>query len=212
MRVTIVPSVARGMVTAPPSKSLAHRALICGALTDGSTISNVAYSQDIEATLRCLEAMGAVVDRREDSVRIGGLNPFAIPEGAVLDCGESGSALRFLLPLCLMSSHPVVLTGRQRLMVRPLEIYEQICREQGLCFERAGNRITVCGPLRAGEYAIAGNISSQFITGLLMALPLLAEDSSLQVTGALESASYILSGVICFFLLSSGAISVLLLT
>ena len=192
MRVTIVPSVAHGTVTAPPSKSMAHRALICGALTDGSVISNVAYSQDIEATLRCLSALGASVDRREDTVRIGGLNPFAIPQGAVLDCGESGSTLRFLLPLCLLSNQPVVLTGSQRLMERPLDIYEDICREQGLQFVREGNGIKVCGPLRTAEFEVAGNVSSQFITGLLLSLPLLGEDSTLQVTGDFESASYVL--------------------
>ena len=191
MRVTIVPSVAQGSVTAPPSKSMAHRALICGALTDGSTISNIAYSKDIEATLRCLEALGAMVTRKEDSVRIGGINPFEIPEGVVLDCGESASTLRFLLPLCLLSHHPVSLTGSQRLMERPLHIYEEICCEQGLLFEREENRITVCGPLRAAEFTVTGNISSQFITGLLMALPLLDESSKVRVLGDFESASYI---------------------
>ena len=191
MRATILPSVACGAVIAPPSKSMAHRALICGALSRGSTLSNVAYSQDIEATLRCLAAMGAVVDRREDAVRIGGLNPFAIPEGVVLDCGESGSTLRFLLPLCLLSQRPVVLTGSQRLMERPLNIYEEMCREQGLLFEREGNRITVCGPLRAGKYAVAGNISSQFITGLLFALSLLDEESVVEIVEPFESESYV---------------------
>lgn len=191
MRVTIVPSVARGTVTAPPSKSLSHRALICGALTDGSTISNIAYSQDIEATLSCLEAMGAQIEKREKEVRIGGLNPFAIPEGVVLDCGESGSTLRFLLPLCLLSNHPVVITGSRRLMERPLGIYEEIFRGQDLRFEREDNRITVCGPLQAGAYSIAGNISSQFISGLLLALPLLNEDCIINVTDVLESASYV---------------------
>lgn len=191
MRATILPSVAYGTVIAPPSKSMAHRALICGALSRGSTISNVAYSQDIEATLRCLAAMGAVVDRREDAVRIGGLKPFAIPEGVVLDCGESGSTLRFLLPLCLLSQRPVVLTGSQRLMERPLNIYEEICCEQGLLFEREGNRITVCGPLRAGKYAVVGNISSQFITGLLFALSLLDEESVVEIVEPFESESYV---------------------
>lgn len=191
MRVTILPSVACGTVSAPPSKSMAHRALICGALSRESTISNVAYSQDIEATLHCLASMGAIVDRRGNSVCIGGLNPFAIPEGVVLDCGESGSTLRFLLPLCLLSQRPVVLTGSQRLMERPLNVYEEICREQGLLFERESNRITVCGPLRAGKYAVTGNISSQFITGLLFALSLLDEKSVVEIVEPFESESYV---------------------
>ena len=99
MRVTIMPSTANGCVTAPPSKSVAHRALICGALSNESVIENITYSQDIEATLRCLEAMGAKVQRGARSVTIGGLNPFRITPYTVLDCGESGSTLRFLLPL-----------------------------------------------------------------------------------------------------------------
>ena len=191
MRVKIVPSVARGTVTAPPSKSVAHRALICGALSDGSTISNVAYSQDIEATLGCLEAMGATVDRREDSVRIGGLNPFAIKPYTVLNCGESGSTLRFLLPLCLLSDVPILLTGSQRLLERPLSVYEEICREQNLTFLRTEHAITVCGPLSAGNYRVRGDVSSQFITGLLFALSLLDGESSLKVSEPFESKSYV---------------------
>ncbi len=191
MRVTIAPSVACGEVTAPPSKSMAHRALICGALSDGSSISNIAYSQDVEATLRCLEAMGAVVDRYAHAVRIGGLNPFVIPDGAVLDCGESGSTLRFLLPLCLLSGKTAVLKGSRRLMERPLGVYEEICRQQSLTFSRTEDTITVCGRLSAGVYRVPGNVSSQFITGLLLALSLINEESVIEIIEPFESESYV---------------------
>jgi len=191
MRVVITPSVAKGVVTAPPSKSVTHRALICGALSTRSTIRNVAYSQDIEATLRCLEAMGAFVKRQGDVVQIGGLNPFSIQPYTRLDCGESGSTLRFLLPLCLLSSVPIVLTGSQRLLERPLDVYEQLCRARKLTWIQTDNGITVCGPLTAGSYSVAGNISSQFISGLLFALSLLESESSLEVTAPFESKSYV---------------------
>ena len=191
MKATVLPSTAIGEVVAPPSKSMAHRALICGALTAKSIIRNVSYSKDIEATLRCLQAMGATVISEGDVVTIGGLDPFSIPEGTKLDCGESGSTLRFLLPLCLLANRSVTLCGSGRLMERPLGIYEDICREQGLAFERGDNEITVCGRLRAGEYTIAGDVSSQFITGMLLTLSLLNESSQVRVTGKFESESYV---------------------
>lgn len=191
MRAVILPSVARGTVVAPPSKSVAHRALICGALSESSTIRNIAFSQDIEATLRCLEAMGATVQREGDTVRIGGLNPFGLRPYTRLDCGESGSTLRFLLPICLLSSVPVVLTGSRRLLERPLTMYENLCCEQGLTFIRTESGITVCGPLSAGVYRMTGNISSQFITGMLFALSLLDQESILEVTPPFESRSYV---------------------
>ena len=191
MKVTILPSTAQGAVLAPPSKSVTHRALIGGALSEKSWIHNVAFSQDVEATLRCLQAMGAQVTREDDAVIIGGLNPFDIPAGTKLDCGESGSTLRFLLPLCLLANQPITLCGSEQLMNRPLWVYENICRDQGLAFERVGNAITVCGPLRAGLYNVPGDVSSQFVTGMLFALSLLDEDSTLSVTGVLESASYV---------------------
>ncbi len=191
MRVAISPSVAYGNVIAPPSKSVAHRALICGALSKGGTIHNIVYSQDVEATLRCLEAMGASIKRDDDSVTLGGLNPFAIHPNTVLDCGESGSTLRFLLPLCLLSSVPVVLTGSQRLLERPLDVYEAICREQNLSFVRSEHSVTVCGPLSAGNFRVRGDVSSQFISGLMLALALLDEDSSIDVTEPFESVPYV---------------------
>lgn len=191
MNVQILPSVAAGSVSAPPSKSMAHRALLCGALSRGSEIANLAASQDIQATLSCLKALGAQIAETETGVQIGGLDPFCPPEGAVLNCNESGSTLRFLLPLCLLSGKALTLTGSPRLLSRPLSIYEDICREQNIFFSKDATGVTVCGKLKSGDYRVPGDISSQFITGLLYTLPLLPGDSRLEVTGAFESASYI---------------------
>ncbi len=191
MNVIIKPSTARGCITAPPSKSMAHRDLICGALSTGSVITNVARSEDINATLRCLRALGTHIEEDGDTVRIGGLTPTASTPSAPLDCGESGSTLRFMIPLCLMSSTPVTLTGAERLMQRPLGVYADLCAAAGLRFEQRGNALTVCGPLGGGRYTVPGDVSSQFISGLLFALPLAKEDSVLTITGKAESLSYI---------------------
>ncbi len=191
MKVQIYKSPPCGEVIAPPSKSLAHRALICGALSEKSNIINLAFSKDITATLGCLASLGATLETGEETVKIGGLNPFDIPENAVLDCNESGSTLRFLLPLCLLSGKKVTLKGAKRLFERPLEIYEKICSEQGIYYEKTENSVTVCGRLSSGNYKIPGNISSQFISGLLFALPLLSGVSILEIKGDFESASYI---------------------
>ena len=191
MRVTIFPSKASGVVSAPPSKSIAHRALICGALTERCTIHNCGQSQDIQATLRCLEALGASVEMQGDTIIIGGLDPYKLPEHPLLDCGESGSTLRFLLPLCLLSCQEVTLIGHGRLMERPLGVYESLCRERGFTFEQVGNTLKVCGKLKSGTYTVDGNVSSQFITGLLLALTQVHGKSRVEVVNQLESASYV---------------------
>ena len=129
MRVYIEPSVAMGKVLAPPSKSMAHRALICGALSSGAKINNLAYSKDILATLDCLTKMGAKVSQNEECVEIGQLDPFQIEEGTEMFCNESGSTLRFLIPLCMLSGKKVVLTGTERLFERPLTKDEKNMRK-----------------------------------------------------------------------------------
>lgn len=201
MQVTIHPSKAKGNVSAPPSKSIAHRALICGALTDGCVIENCGNSQDIQATLRCLQALGATVEMSGDRVKIGGLNPFSIPEQTMLDCGESGSTLRFLLPLCLLSGQKVTLCGHGRLMQRPMDVYEELCRTYGFLFEKSEHSISVCGQLKSGTYIVPGNLSSQFITGLILALAQLPGESRVEVAGNFESSSYvnITLSVLCSF-------------
>lgn len=190
MTVTIKQSKAQGTVSAPPSKSMAHRALICGALTGGSQIENIEYSNDISATLDCLKALGANIEKNGNSVILGGLDPFK-SKGATLDCRESGSTLRFMIPLCMLSGSEITLTGSNRLFARNLGIYEQIAEQNGILFQKGENRLTVCGKLKSGNYRVAGNISSQFISGLLFVLPLLNGDSTLEITGDYESEPYV---------------------
>ena len=191
MIVKIEKSQALGKASAPPSKSMAHRALICGALSKKSTITNLAQSEDIKATLACLKALGAKVNEKGDGLEIGSLDPFNVIDNAELFCNESGSTLRFFIPLCMLSSKKITLKGSKRLFERPLSVYEQICKEQGIEIQKGEAHITVCGRLKSGKYSVAGDISSQFITGLLFALPLLDGDSSLEVVGNFESASYV---------------------
>lgn len=191
MTVKIEKSIAKGIIKAPPSKSMAHRALICGALSEGAEIGNLAYSKDIQATVDCLEKMGAYVEKRIDSVKIGGLNSENVSENVEVFCNESGSTLRFLIPLAMLFGKKVTFYGSERLFERPLGVYEDICKAQGIFFEKKRDRVTVYGKIKSGEYSIPGDISSQFITGLLFVLPLLEKDSTLTVTGKFESASYI---------------------
>ncbi|MBQ8868650.1 MAG: 3-phosphoshikimate 1-carboxyvinyltransferase [Oscillospiraceae bacterium] len=191
MRVKIEKSVAQGVAKAPPSKSMAHRALICGALSKESRIYNLAASEDIKATLGCLKALGAKIEEIDGGIKICALDPVSAPENAELFCNESGSTLRFFVPLCMLSGKKITLKGSRRLFERPLSIYEEICKDQGIELVKGGDSVTVCGRLKSGSYSVAGNISSQFITGLLFALPLLEGDSKLEVTGKFESASYI---------------------
>ncbi len=190
MTVTIEKSKAEGRVVAPPSKSVAHRALICGALSGGSKISNVDYSNDISATLDCLKALGADVKKEDSTVTLGGLNAFNCNE-ATLDCRESGSTLRFMIPLCMLSEKAITLTGSERLFERNLSIYEEIAEKNNILFKKDKNSLTICGRLKSGNYSVAGNISSQFISGLLFALPLLDGDSSLEIVGDYESEPYV---------------------
>lgn len=191
MTVKINPSKAVGKVLAPPSKSMAHRALICGALSEKSVIKNLAFSKDIEATLNCLKSLGANVKISGNTVEIGGLKPNEIPEGAILDCNESGSTLRFLLPLCMAAQKKVVLKGAKRLFERPLGIYEDIAKQQDILFQKTEKSVTVCGKLKAGNYHIKGDVSSQFISGMLFALSTLDEKSTIEIIGEFESVSYV---------------------
>lgn len=191
MKAVIQKSTASGFAAAPPSKSVLHRMLICAALSKGkSVIKNAYYSEDILATLDCLEAMGAKIEKQETSVTVTGFSPFDIPENAVLPCRESGSTLRFLLPLALLSGKRVAFIGSEKLMTRPLSVYEAICKEQGIDFKKEKTRLFVCGKLKKGDFSVPGNISSQFVTGLLFALPFLG-GAKIKLTTAPESRSYI---------------------
>ena len=180
-----------GVLAAPPSKSMAHRAVLCAALADGeSRLTGLAHSQDIDATLGAAAALGAQVEAGESWARIAGAAPLQAP-AAPVDCCESGSTLRFLIPLAALTGRPVAFTGRGRLMQRPQSVYQELFASQGLRFEQEGDTLTVAGPLRPGCFSLAGDVSSQFISGLLFALPLLDGDSRLCLKPPVESRSYI---------------------
>ncbi len=191
MIVRITPSTAFGRIKAPPSKSMAHRLLICGALSGESIIGGISYSKDIEATILCLKALGTDISCQNDTVTAGKLDINKNIEKAMLNCNESGSTLRFLIPLCLLFDREITLTGSERLFQRSLAVYEDICKEQGIYFKQNGNSLTLKGKLKAGKYTVRGDISSQFISGLMFALPLLENDSIIEITGGLESGSYL---------------------
>ena len=195
MDIQIIPRRLEGAVTPPPSKSMAHRLLIAAALGSGvSTVRNIAFSQDIQATLRCMEALGAHWERPEETViRITGIGaaPAPCPELPRFDCGESGSTLRFLIPIALAAAGGGVFTGRGRLMERPQKPYFDLFDEKGISYEQKDGVLTIRGRLTPGEYRLPGNVSSQFFTGLLFALPLLDGPSTITSTTALESADYI---------------------
>lgn len=191
MKVKISPSRARGQTAAPPSKSMAHRLLIAAGLSRGeSRIGNIAYSEDVLATISCLRALGARIWQEGDMVLVRGVDPTKTGK-AILPCRECGSTLRFFLPVALLSEEPKTLTGSEKLLSRPLGVYEALMQERGLPYQKDKTSVTVQGPLRPGLFEVAGNISSQFISGLLFALPLLAEDSEIRILPPVESRPYI---------------------
>ena len=195
MDVQITPRPLTGTVTPPPSKSMAHRLIFAAALSGGvSTIRNVAFSQDIQATLRCMEALGARWERpAENVICVTGVGTAAasFSELPRFDCGESGSTLRFLIPIALAVAGGGIFTGRGRLMERPQKPYFDLFDEKGIFYEQKDGVLTVQGRLAPGEFRLPGNVSSQFFTGLLYALPLLDGPSTIISTTALESADYI---------------------
>lgn len=192
MQIEIKPSLARGSIKAPPSKSMAHRLLICAGLCqEKSEIVGVAPSEDVLATLDCLRAIGAELRYENNTVYIRGVDPHVMTVGGVLPCRECGSTLRFFIPIALLGGGEVTLTGSERLLARPQSVYEDLCRKNGLYFDNNGKRILVKGALGSGVYEIPGNISSQFISGLLFVLPLMDGDSEIRITGKPESKPYI---------------------
>ncbi len=191
MNATFKPCSLKGTISAPPSKSMAHRYLI-GAALSGQTcsLSGVDYSEDILASIDCLKALGADITTENDIVTV---NPecFTNAESPVLECRESGSTLRFFIPLALCLGKEITLKGSKRLLERPLDVYEELCREKGFIFKKDENSVTVCGCLTSGNYTIRGDISSQFITGLIFALVYLGADSVIEIIPPFESRSYI---------------------
>ncbi len=192
MKVSIEKSAARGKIAAPPSKSMAHRLLIAAGLAEGeSRISGISTCDDALATIDCLRALGAVITHDGDGVTVRGCDPTsAVPDGA-LNCRESGSTLRFFVPICLLTGKECRLTGTEKLLSRPLSVYENLCKEKSFAYGLSAGELSVCGRLSSGDVYLPGDISSQFITGLLFALPLCDGDSRIHITTKIESKSYI---------------------
>ena len=191
MIATFKPCRLAGTVDAPPSKSMAHRYLIGAALSGKvCSLSGVDYSEDILASIDCLKALGASVTIDKDRVTIDPRS-FLQAECPVLECRESGSTLRFFLPLALCMGKPVTFRGSQRLLERPMGVYENLCHEQRFLFQRNSGSITVCGNLKSGNYVLRGDISSQFITGMIFALLHLGEEASIRILPPFESRSYV---------------------
>ena len=190
MTVEIYAGKAKGSIKAPPSKSMSHRYLIAAALAKGiSKIEGIAYSEDVLATLDCLEALGIKTERDGNTVTVYG-GTVSAPQKPLF-CRESGSTLRFLLPICWLFGKNAELAGSKRLMERPLSVYEAIAKEEGFSFSFEEGKIMTCGSLTAGDYHLDGSISSQFITGLLFALSAVSGTSRLFLSGKIESRSYI---------------------
>lgn len=192
MKRTIMPKSLTGKVKVPPSKSLSHRAIIAGSLSQGiSRIDNIIYSQDIIATLNIMEQFGANIKRGKDYVVIDGIKEFKVPNSA-LECNESGSTLRFMIPIGLMVGGKCEFSGKGKLVNRPIDSYIEILEKQGISYEYKGELPLVTnGNLKSGEFKLPGNVSSQFITGLLFVLPLLEGNSKIIIEGDLESKAYV---------------------
>ena len=195
MDLQITPKKLSGAVTPPPSKSQAHRLLIAAALAEGtSTLHNIARSQDIEATLRCVTALGGSwTEASPGTLTVTGIGGRRFSGGELprLDCGESGSTLRFFIPIALAVAGGGIFTGHGRLMERPQGPYFQLFDKKGIFYEQKDGVLTVRGALTPGEYVLPGNVSSQFFTGLLFALPLLDGVSAVVSSTEIESQAYI---------------------
>lgn len=186
------PFIPNGSITAPPSKSDVHRAIICAALSKGRcVISPVAMSNDIKATIDCVQAMGAMVCATGRSIVIDGSRMFSRKK-ALLDCNESGSTLRFFIPVAALGGVSAEFIGRGRLPERPIGIFTSILPKAGVeCQTDNGLPLKISGQLKSGKFELPGNVSSQFITGLMFALPLLEGDSEIVLTSSVESIGYI---------------------
>ena len=192
----VYPSILEGEVKIPPSKSMAHRAIICAALSDGfCKIENIDYSDDIIATIDAMNSLGAKIVKYKDYIEVTGAygNSADIEDIRVIDCNESGSTLRFLVPISLLFKGKNKFIGRGNLGKRPLTTYYNIFEKQDITYsyEEGKLNLIVSGELKPGIFEIEGNVSSQFITGILFTLPLLNDDSKIIITTEMESKGYI---------------------
>lgn len=193
MNVIISPNKLSGEVIIPPSKSLSHRAIIAASLANGqSVISNVLFSKDILATIEAMRACGAKIIQLEDSLIIEGSNVKRVCNE--INANESGSTIRFLIPIALVCADKMCFNGENHLVNRPLDVYYELFDKLGIKYSHPQNAylpLETIGGLKPCTYEIRGDISSQFITGLLFALPLLGGDSTIKITTKLESKGYV---------------------
>lgn len=192
MKVKILPSKTSGEVSAPPSKSFAHRYLIGSVLSCGKcVIKNIADSDDISATLSCIEQLGGSVTKDGNIVTVIPTNEKQI-ENAVFDCKESGSTLRFFIPVVLATgAKNCTFSGSERLLARGIKEYEKLFENSDVTIKSDEKSIEVNGTLSAGNYEISGEVSSQYTTGMLFALSVLDGKSTLKITGNAESRAYV---------------------
>lgn len=192
MKVKILPSKTSGEVSAPPSKSFAHRYLIGSVLSRGKcVIKNVADSDDISATLSCIEQLGGSVTKDGNIVTVVPTNEKQI-ENAVFDCKESGSTLRFFIPVVLATgAKNCTFSGSERLLARGIKEYEKLFENSDVIIKSDEKSIEISGKLTAGNYEISGEVSSQYTTGMLFALSVLDGKSTLKITGNVESRAYV---------------------
>lgn len=190
---TITPKKLDGEITIPPSKSIGHRAIICASLAKGkSEISNIGFSEDIDATINAMVELGAKIEKVENKLIIDGTNTLKDIKDKIINCRESGSTLRFLIPLALCC-RDITFVGSKRLAQRPLDLYYDLFNKSGISYkvDEEGLPLTISGGELINKIEIDGDVSSQFITGLLFALPLLQDDFQIHITTPLESKGYI---------------------
>ena len=184
MAISITPKQLSGTVCVPPSKSLAHRAIICASLSRGrSVITNIEYSQDIRATIGAMKSLGTMIFEYDDYLEIDGTTTF-MRNQCEINCFESGSTLRFMIPISLVCESNLHYIGEGRLGKRPMQVYYDIFEQQGISYLYRENVLDlyIRGRMHGGELEIPGDVSSQFLSGLLFALPLMDEDSRIVIT------------------------------
>lgn len=192
MNKIIYPNRSEGSIDVISSKSLSHRALICAALSkDKSIINNISLNDDILRTIECLRVLGAKITVDNKTVTVIGFDIYDELDEVVLNANESGSTLRFLIPLASIKAKRVIFKGSKTLMSRPLDVYQKLFDDNNLTFEILEDRLIIEGKLILNEYLVAGNISSQFISGIMFIMPLLKEDAKITLTSPLESKSYV---------------------
>ena len=192
MKARINPCKLSGTIVAPLSKSHLHRLLISAAMADGeSYIHGASDADDVLATVESLKALGADIARVGDGYAVVGHNMRKTAPRGTLNCRDSASTLRFLIPIATLSGARVYMVGSEVLMKRPIFVFKTIFDEREMLLERMGRLISVDGPLTPGEFVLAGDVSSQFISGLMLALPVLDGDSRIKITPPFESKGYV---------------------